>query len=280
MLVRRSWSRRLADWKLLAQKTRRRWLTRLQLWWLVHLGSRPHTCSTEPVMVIAPHQDDEVLGCGGLIALKRQARVPVQIVFMTDGAASHDQLTGRNPALVAIRRQEALRAAAILGVDERDVHFLDLPDGQLRSLPASERERAVESLTQLLMQTQPQELFVPHRHDRTDDHEATYELAMAAVQASHEPVTVFEYAVWMLWSSLIFRDFGVEELQGAKRLLIRTVCEQKRKALLAHRSQWMRSGQQSEPVLEPGFLDRFCQPYEVYFRPAAPRALTHMSSRT
>lgn len=221
-------------------------------------------------MVIAPHQDDEVLGCGGLIALKRRARIPVQIVFVTDGAASHDALTGRDPALVAVRRQEALQAAAILGVDARDVHFLDLPDGGLQTLSVSQRQQAVDRLRGLIDASQPLELYVPHRHDRTEDHEATYSLAIAAVQAARQAPKVYQYAVWMLWSSLLWRDFTADELQGARRLRIPEVRYQKRLALLAHRSQWMRGPRQTQPVLEPGFLHRFCLPDEIFFQTDAP----------
>src|SRR4030065_330273 len=40
-------------------------------------------------VIFAPHQDDETLGCGGTIMLKRKAGTPVACVFMTDGSTSH-----------------------------------------------------------------------------------------------------------------------------------------------------------------------------------------------
>ena len=40
------------------------------------------------VLVVAPHQDDETLGCGGLIARKRYEGLPVHVVFITDGSAT------------------------------------------------------------------------------------------------------------------------------------------------------------------------------------------------
>lgn len=249
-----------------ARRWRRRALTRLQLFWLVHFGSQPHACNPKPMMVIAPHQDDEVLGCGGLIALKRRAGVPVQIVFVTDGAASHDALTVRDAQLVTLRRQEAVRAATILGVDEADVHFLDMPDGKLQVLDPDERQRTIDALRRLLANARPQELYVPHRHDRTDDHEETYKLAMTAVRAAGLRVDVYQYAVWLLWSALLFRDFKLEELKGASRLRIHAVRDQKRNALLAHRSQWAPRDGGAGPVLEPGFLRRFSLPDEVFFQ--------------
>ncbi len=246
---------------------RRRCLTRLQLFYLVHLASRTHALSAKPAMVVAPHPDDEVLGCGGLIALKRRLGVRVQIVFVTDGAASHDVVARHDPQLAALRRQEALKAAEILGVPAEDVHFLDRPDGRLRSLPASDRQSTVAALAELLTRWQPQELYVPHRHDRTEDHEASYELVMAALQQTSQLHTeVYQYAVWMLWSSLVFRDYARTELRGARRLRIHAVRGQKTQALHAHRSQWLPRGPGEAPVLEPEFMSRFCLPNEVFFQ--------------
>ncbi len=44
-----------------------------------------------PTVVVAPHPDDETLGCGVLIAAKRRLGAEVAVVFLTDGAASHPQ---------------------------------------------------------------------------------------------------------------------------------------------------------------------------------------------
>ena len=67
-----------------------------------------------PVVVLAPHPDDETLGCGGLIALKRSLGAPVRVIFMTDGAGSHSGVD--RPALTATRKEEASAACNVLGV--------------------------------------------------------------------------------------------------------------------------------------------------------------------
>lgn len=260
---------RAPRWPALAalRQSGRRALGRLQLLWLVRFVSQTRAVSAKTAMVVAPHQDDEVLGCGGLIAMKRQAGVHVKIVFVTDGGASHDLVGGGPwPELPAVRRQEALAAAGILGVEPADVHFLEWPDGRLRGLDSEQRRQVITQLTMLLDAFRPGEVYVPHRHDRTDDHEATYELATAAVAASGIDPDVFQYAVWLLWSALLFRDFTPSEFSGARRVNIHAVRDQKRRALEAHRSQLQPRGTDPGPVLETGFLDRFCLPHEVFFQ--------------
>ncbi len=79
------------------------------------------------VLVIAPHPDDEVLGCGGAILRHVEAGAPVRVVVVTDGALG---LTGDARCRHAwIRRAESRAAATILGYG--DPEFWDLPDQSL-----------------------------------------------------------------------------------------------------------------------------------------------------
>ncbi len=84
------------------------------------------------MLVLAPHPDDETLGCGGTLALHREQGDPVRILFLTDGSAGDP--AGHYPAdrYVAIRRAEARQACAVLGVG--DLLFWDLPDSKLATV--------------------------------------------------------------------------------------------------------------------------------------------------
>src|SRR5581483_3324065 len=91
----------------------------------------------ERVLVLAPHMDDETIGCGGALAQHVRAGANVHVVFLTDGRHGSGKLgalTGeaRREAemqLVATRKEEALRALATLGV--QGWTFLDVEDGTL-----------------------------------------------------------------------------------------------------------------------------------------------------
>ena len=77
-------------------------------------------CGNGGLMVIIPHEDDEINLAGSLIYGARQEGVPVKCVFLTNGDAEY-------PAFIRI--QEAIKALGILGVKEEDIIFLGYPDG-------------------------------------------------------------------------------------------------------------------------------------------------------
>jgi len=219
------------------------------------------------MIVFAPHQDDEALGCGGLMALKREKGVPIKVVFVTDGGGSHrgsSKIT--RSEIVQIRRQEALSALNILGVESKDIHFLNKCDGSLYKITEAEQQQTIEEMAQLLLTFQPQEVYVTHKQDRSKDHEVTYQLVNAAIAKAGVKVDLWQYAIWLLWKSLIFRDLKFKELAGAHRLAIHPVQFKKRQAIETYRSQCLPVDGESSAILPPGFLWRFLLPHEVFFK--------------
>src|SRR5665647_2332725 len=83
--------------------------------------SASHGLPAQAVLVLAPHPDDEVFGCGGAIAAHVRAGVPLQVLILTDGAVFGNATT---------RANESLAAAGLLGYGEPE--FWRLPDRSLR----------------------------------------------------------------------------------------------------------------------------------------------------
>src|SRR5471032_3343833 len=106
------------------------------------LRARATPCATSGpgiTLVLAPHQDDDVLGCGGLIALRRLAGRDVHVAYLTDGSASHPGHPTLTPSLLAAQRaMEARTALRVLGVESRAIHFLGARDGALDRLAEAE----------------------------------------------------------------------------------------------------------------------------------------------
>lgn len=144
-----------------------------------------------PTIIFSPHQDDETLGCGGTLIKKKRTGAEVQIVFMTDGSASHDSLIPKQQ-LKLIRTDEAIAAAKKMGLAQDNLIFLEFPDGKLTKY----QEMATQKVLSILLHYQPQEIFVPYRRDGQPDHTATYQIVMTALQRSMLQLTVYQYPIW------------------------------------------------------------------------------------
>lgn len=128
----------------------------------------------ETLLVLAPHPDDEVFGCGGLSALVAAAGGRVVPVLLTDGGAGDFSGSSDGAAYVATRRTESERAAEILGTEPPRV--LGFPD---RSL-AARGEELVEALVELFAQVRPDSVLVPSPAETHPDHRAAARAAHLA----------------------------------------------------------------------------------------------------
>lgn len=121
----------------------------------------------ERALVLAPHFDDEVLGCGGLLAHLVDGGCRVQVVFLTDSAGG-DEGADDPAAYGARRRQESVAGLAVLGIT--DVAFLDLPDGALdRHL-----EACADGIRTAILEHRPQILLSVGPTEITRDHQAAF----------------------------------------------------------------------------------------------------------
>ncbi|RSK47288.1 PIG-L deacetylase family protein [Hymenobacter rigui] len=223
--------------------------------------------SLGPTVVLAPHPDDESLGCGGLLALLRQAGLPVWCVLVTDGTMSHPN-SRKFPAAARqdLRQAELQEALAELTIPEEALHCLSLPDGAVPPPDTADGATAVQQLAAFLDATQPATVLVPWRRDPHPDHRATYLLLQAAVQQLPQPPRVLEYVVWA-WERAAPDDLPQPGEAEGWQLDITPVLAQKQRAIAAHRSQLPGSPIDDDPTgftLAPSMLAHFAQPQEVY----------------
>ena len=222
--------------------------------WVLWCRSRDMTvtASQGPTLVLAPHADDETLGCGGLIALKRQAGTDVTVAIATDGSNSHltepTAVTSRAD-LIALREKETRLACSTLGVEQDHVLFLGFKDGEMEQhLPALS-----DTLRKLIEDVKPKDVFVCALTDGHPDHVALAEATRHAVHRACDPsLRLFEYPIW----SFDFRSWrdpagtnttgflrGVQNMLCAafswnmRALRLRGLRSLKAKALREHRSQ-------------------------------------------
>lgn len=126
---------------------------------------------TASALVLAPHYDDEVLGCGGLVRRLIEDGAAVRVLFLSDsagGVEAGDPTVGDPVTYRQRRRAEAAAAAEILGLT--GTAELGLPDGELGSSSAE----LVEGVRAALLAQRPELLLVPSPLETTADHRAAF----------------------------------------------------------------------------------------------------------
>jgi LmbE family N-acetylglucosaminyl deacetylase len=184
-------------------------------------------------LILAPHPDDESIGCGGLIAASCASGLAPAVVVMTDGAASHPGSTAFPPARLAlIREAETADAVSALGVPDDHLIFLGYPD---TSLPGdgAPGEAAVRRLLEIAARLGCGLVVAPWAGDPHCDHVAAARLGAAA--ASRLGAALLSYPVWG-WLRP-GSDVIDEARTGGWRLDITAELAAKQAAVAAHRSQ-------------------------------------------
>jgi len=136
------------------------------------------------ILIFAPHPDDEVIGCAGIIQRAVAAGKSVRVSFATlgDGFAHaaaillHKEEAALGPAdylsLARVRQQETIDAARVLGVSPANIVFLGYPDGALDRVAATTDNTPVTSLTTGRSSTYG--IVVPDYHTRAHGRAAPY----------------------------------------------------------------------------------------------------------
>lgn len=136
------------------------------------------------ILVIAPHPDDEVLGCGGAIVKYVSEGHDVYVAVVTKGC---EPLFPESQ--VQQVRNECMEADRLLGV--KQTIFMDFPASMLESVSRYEFNGA---FLRLIHDTKPDIVFIPHRGDMQIDHKMTVDAAMVALRPKYDHIVKKIYA--------------------------------------------------------------------------------------
>jgi LmbE family N-acetylglucosaminyl deacetylase len=149
--------------------------------WAQVLAGRTATASLLPgrALVLSPHQDDETIGCGLLMAEKAHRGIPIAVAVATDGRAGWFSTMPRpDPnAIAEVRHREWHQALDALGVPPADRFELEFRDGEL----SDHEDELTEKLGDLFGRVRPSQVFVTRSGDPHPDHRT---LARAAGRAA------------------------------------------------------------------------------------------------
>jgi LmbE family N-acetylglucosaminyl deacetylase len=205
----------------------------------------------ETVLVLAPHMDDEVIGCGGTLALHVAAGAVVSIVFLTDGRRGGGAGTETAAAALAdTRKKESRRALAELGIT--NIAFLEGEDGGLEATPS-----LAAALRAAITAAAPDIVYLPFFLEEHPDHRAASALLLEAVAGTSLSFRCHGYEVWtpLFPNCLVRIDATIE----AKRRALTHYQSQLAEADYLHTSLGLNAYRSS--VLAEGscrFAEAFC----------------------
>ena len=152
------------------------------------------------VLIVAPHPDDEILGCGGIIQGIREQNKDVAVAVLTGGEKSHGGCCDLDEVVLKNKRRELSRKAGeVVGMDLTKLYFLDFPDSKI-----TESDVEVNKLERLITEFRPGMIFVPHIFEGWADHVEAGKIIGKLTR--EREIRVVEYCVWF-WYNPYYR-FG------------------------------------------------------------------------
>lgn len=210
---------------------------------------KPLSTQRRTTLIVAPHPDDETIGAYGLIARLRRRGVPVRVVVVADGAASHPgSIAWPRARLVAERRRETRLVLRRIGVMAANIRFLGLPDG------AVDADVHGVALACAIRRTRPGLIALPDPADAHEDHRA---VASIARRTATPGARRLYYLVWP--------ERGARLPRATHRLPLGPARAAKRAAILGYRTQC--GAITDDPrgfAISRHDLARFARPVELY----------------
>lgn len=211
------------------------------------------------MVVISPHPDDETLCCGGVIAAAIERNHQVLVFIMTDGRYSHSYELGitSNPSpheLALIRKQEATDALRVLGVNDRNIYFLEFIDRTLHR----NMKKAIQILSMNLRGRSKHiyNFFYPHRQDNHPDHLSSSIIAESVIIKLRINAHFFKYVVWA---------GNNNQFEGKISIPINKYLIPKQQALAKYQSQLYPPVGSSRSVLNSNMINWFTRTPDEFF---------------
>lgn len=216
--------------------------------WLTALSSLPIWQPPDnPMLIVAPHPDDETLGAGGLIKAQRERGIDVRLAAVTNGENAYPGV----PELGEVRRVEQTDALGQLGVNEQNIVRFGLPDSGVtaREEELTERLRALVS--------RETHVVAPWQGDFHPDHAACGRAAEKVVAEAGAKLTSYFFWTWHFGTPELIADLSLRRFPLTSELLA-----VKSEALACHRTQLVH--EQGEPILPERLLGPAQRSFEVF----------------
>lgn len=176
--------------------------------WFSYLYSKPIDIDKlDNTLIIAPHPDDEVFGCGYLINELCNKKKNITLIILSQGEACHTQCClNREVEIIEKRKELAIKANHLLGLPQKNIYFLKMPDGRLESVLTN--SSYTEELNTLIKKINPSSIFYPHPFENSPDHFAT--TRMIKNLSSIANTEQYYYCVWTWYHMPMHKVFKLK----------------------------------------------------------------------
>ncbi|GFZ30880.1 diacetylchitobiose deacetylase [Clostridium zeae] len=148
--------------------------------------------SISKALIVAPHMDDDIVGCGGTIHRIGQAGAEVSVLYLTNGCRGNSNMQ-YDEQLGNVRRLEAEKAFHyITGERFKNLFYMDICDECV-----SKHLEETDDLKKILMKDEYDAIFVPYVLDIHPDHRAANYLLTNVLEKIDKKITIYFYEVWV-----------------------------------------------------------------------------------
>ena len=166
---------------------------------LAYFYSKNLSLDDERYLLIAPHPDDEVLGCGGLLHRLIQQKKDIHVVILTQGEAPYSKQLISVSETIDKRRALALDAAQILGLTSEQYTFLNWGDGIL--FENEHNDKRQKELASIIEAFKPEVVLFPHKVDKIGDHSHASAIIYNTINNIKPSIKMMYFCVW-IWFGL------------------------------------------------------------------------------
>jgi len=130
------------------------------------------------ILFVAPHPDDETLGCGGTILKHKSIGDKIYWLIITN----IDSANGWNEKIVITRQKEIKEVSEAYGFEQ--TYKLDFPTTKLDTIPMSEH---IDSISKIIMKIKPEIIYLPNRSDVHTDHQISFKAICSCIKNFRYP---------------------------------------------------------------------------------------------
>ena len=226
------------------------------------------------ILVVAPHDDDAILGAGGAIVRHINKGDSVSVVVFTTGHTSHQIVLGitENPSpdeVAQKRREEILTAMMWLGVPVGNLYFLEIPTREVRA----RSEEAEKKLRKIFTVVKPDVVYFNHM-DAHSDHKGVNRVVKAILRDT-PAAKPYQFMIWtkeLAAGRPEMEQSDIPEVSGGN---VRVVTLSEKEKILKRRALYEMKSQvslwpypewqvQDRPILDPPFIRHFLVGGEVF----------------